>query len=193
MNRPSNFCMRVSRSHLEGQGRGTSCMTRWFSSYMVDKRVWKKPMKVVTSIKSFERRMLYYWTSYRGLKFLSNMLLNSACEDNSEGQLAVCFEWPNDYCNKFRHHILVITLIKSIYNDDCGFCPRQTGKNSHCHDRLNNQSFELVHTWLTENRRIILDDISNQQFGGRCRNGQLISQCRDKASDDASVPRPSKK
>ena len=152
-------------------------------------------MKVTTSIKTFERQTLHYRTGCRGLKFLSNMLLNSACEDNLEGQLAVCFEWPNDYCNKFRHQIPVVTLVESIYNDDCGLRPRQTGKNrvSHRHDRLNNQSFELVCMRLTENRRIVLDDISNQRFGGRRRNGQLISQCRDKASNDASVPCPSKK
>src|ERR1700729_313624 len=46
---------------------------------------------------------------------------------------------------------------------------------------------------LTENGRLFPDDIANQGFGGWHRNGQLISQCRNKAGDDASVPGPSKK
>jgi hypothetical protein len=146
-------------------------------------------------MKILQGQKVRHRTGRRSLKFLADMLLDSASHYNSEGQSVVFLECTNNRPNELRHQIFVIALVESVNDNDCTLGPRQTGKDgvSHRQHRFNDQLSELMLEGLSENAWVTEDDIMNQGFNSGDRKGELIGERRNEASDDASVPRPSKK
>src|ERR1700685_1198949 len=113
------------------------------------------------------------------------MFLNSACEENTKGKLVIPLACIGNDLDEFRHQLFIITLIKSINQDDHS-CRWFEVRICHRQHRFNQQLLELVSKRSSCSIRVIMNDALYEWFGGGDRNGKLIRECRNEVCNSAS-------
>ena len=128
-------------------------------------------MNVSACIEVMQVQTVRYVKCGRCCEHASNMFLDSAGEEKAEEKLVVSKCLSND-ANEFGDHLSIVTLIKSIDNDDRGSARLCQGLH-----RFNDQFLELRFKRPIVNITILLQGVLDVWPRGWDRERKIVRKC----------------
>jgi hypothetical protein len=116
---------------------------------------------------------------------IQDVFFDSASEEKSEGESVLSKCTSND-TDEVRHHLFIVALIDSIHDDDHGW-----ERSSHRPNWIDDQFLKLALMRLMDDHIVRQQGFIDVQPRFWDRQRQIVCQCRNEVSDDASSSGPS--